>query len=278
MFGLLVAASGLMLASHPVTWQGMALAATGVIGLVFAGLRAPRPAWPGGRLAQLMPRPSGPASWAMPVGALVLVATTVESAQPGLSPWTPLGLLTGVALLAVPIRALPASDGPPRTRREPNAAVVLVVIALVFMVGYEALRHLLTPEPGDLPSYLAAVGMPFVAALGAGALAVLAASRGGLAGVSAAGGLALAWAGLYLARNAGDTWQARQVDLDNVRLVLQHVTPGTEWSSAYQSSAYASAVAIGFSSDDGAETVLVILGLVLVTGGWWWAAARRRAG
>jgi hypothetical protein len=254
-FGLLVAASGLILASIPVTVQGVALSAIGVIGLVFTGgVRRPR-----------LPRP---VPGALPLGALVLVATAVENARAGLSAWAPLGLLVGVALLSVPIRALPPVQ---RSAREPSAAVMLVVIGLVLMVGYEALSHLLTPDAGQLPSYLAAVGMPFAAAVSAGALAVLAATRGGVAGVAAAGALVLVSAGLYMSQAAGDAWWGRQVVTGNRAAPVLVQTISTD--------NHAVAVSFGtYGAESAAATTLVVLGLVLTVAGWWWAAARRSAG
>ena len=254
-FGLLVAASGLVLASIPVTVQGAALSAVGVTGLVFIG-GVPRPR---------LPRP---VPGALPLGALVLVATAVENARAGLSAWAPLGLLVGVALLSVPIRALPPVQRP---MKEPSAAVVLVVIGLALMVGYEALSHLLAPDAGQLPSYLAAVGMPFAAAVSAGALAVLAAMRGGVAGVAAAGALVLVSAGLYLSQAAGDAWWSRQAVTGNRAAPVLVQTISTD--------NYAVAVSFGaYGAESAAATVLVVVGLVLTVAGWWWAAARRAAG
>jgi hypothetical protein len=254
-FGLLVAASGLILASIPVTVQGAALFAVGAAGLVFTGgVRRPR-----------LPRP---VPGALPLGALVLVATAVENARAGLSAWAPLGLLVGVALLSVPIRALPPVQRP---MKEPSAAVVLVVIGLVLMVGYEALSHLLAPDAGQLPSYLAAVGMPFAAAVSAGALAVLAAMRGGVAGVAAAGALVLVSAGLYMSQAAGDAWWSRQAVTGNRAAPVLVQTISTD--------NYAVAVSFGtYGAESAAATTLVVVGLVLTVAGWWWAAARRAAG
>ncbi|GIJ59771.1 hypothetical protein [Virgisporangium aurantiacum] len=256
LFGLLVAASGLILASIPVTVQGAALCVVGAAGLVFTGaVRRPR-----------LPRP---VPVALPLGALVLVATAVENARVGLSAWAPLGLLVGAALLSVPIRALPPVQRPVK---EPSAAVVLVVIGLVLMVGYEALNHLLTPDAGQLPSYLAAVGMPFAAAVSAGALAVLAATRGGVAGVAAAGALVLVSAGLYMSQAAGDAWWSRQQQETGNRaaaILVQTISTDN----------YAVAVSFGtYGAESAAATALVVVGLVLTVAGWWWAAARRAAG
>lgn len=254
-FGLLVAASGLILGSIPVTAQGAALSAVGVAGLVFIG-GVPRPR---------LPRP---VPGALPLGALVLVATAVENARAGLSAWAPLGLLVGVALLSVPIRALPPVQRP---MKEPSAAVVLVVIGLALMVGYEALSHLLAPDAGQLPSYLAAVGMPFAAAVSAGALAVLAAMRGGVAGVAAAGALVLVSAGLYMSQAAGDAWWSRQAVTGNRAAPVLVQTISTD--------NYAVAVSFGaYGAESAAATALVVVGLVLTVAGWWWAAARRAAG
>lgn len=262
-FGLLVTVSGLMVASIPVTLQGAAVTAVGVAGLAFAG-GVPRPR---------LPRP---VPWAMPLGALVLAATAVENARAGLSAWAPLGLLVGVALLSVPMRALPPvhrkPGAEPRPLKEPSAAVVLVVIGLVLMVGYEGLSHLLSPDVGQLPSYLAAVGMPFAAAIGAGALAVLAATRGGIAGVAAAGALVLVSAGLYMSQAAGDAWWSRQHAVTGNRAapILVQTTSTDN---------YAVAVAFGaYGAESVAATMLVVVGLVLTVVGWWWAAARRAAG
>lgn len=254
-FGLLVTASGLVLASVPVTVQGVCLTVAGLIGLVLTGLRG----------VPLRRRLPFPVPWALPAGALVLVATAVESARTSPSPWAPLGLLVGVVLLGLPLRALPAA---PR----PRAAVALVLVGLVLMVGYEGLQHLLAPEPGDLPSYLAAVGMPLTAAVAAGALAVLAATRGAAVRAAAGGGLVLVSAGLYLAQAAGDQWWLRQTfpgyPTDNVGVALIAV----ETSSAYESSA-----SLSFTPTE-VTTVLLVLGLALTVAGWWWAAVRRRAG
>lgn len=240
-FGVLVTVSGFMVASVPVTLQGSALAAVGLVGLVLArGIRLPRP-FP----------------WALPAGAFVLVATAAESARVGLSAWAPLGLLCGAALLSVPLRALPS----PKKQDEPSAAVVIVVMAVAGMVGYEVLRHFLTPSGGGLPSYLAAVGMPVAAAIGAGALAVLAATRGGVAGVAAAGALLLAAAGLSMSRLAGDAWLARQRPRGNVAApMLLQVVDGEQGTVI-----------------NGA-TGFLVLGLALTVVGWWWAAVRRTAG
>ena len=254
-FGLLVGASGLILASIPVTVQGVALSVAGVVGLVFTGgVRRP-------------PMPP-PVPGALPLGALVLVATAVENARSGLSAWAPLGLLVGVALLSVPIRALPPVQRP---TKEPSAAVVLVVIGLVLMVGYEALSHLVRPDAGQLPSYLAAVGMPFAAAVSAGALAVLAAMRGGVAGVAAAGALVLVSAGLYMSQAAGDAWWSRQAVTGNRAAPILVQTISTDnYAVAYSFATY--------GAESAAATALVVFGLVLTIAGWWWAAARRVAG
>jgi hypothetical protein len=174
----------------------------------------------------------------------------------------------GVALLSVPIRALPPVQRP---MKEPSAAVVLVVIGLVLMVGYEALSHLLAPDAGQLPSYLAAVGMPFAAAVSAGALAVLAAMRGGVAGVAAAGALVLVSAGLYMSQAAGDAWWSRQAVTGNRAAPVLVQTISTD--------NYAVAVSFGtYGAESAAATTLVVVGLVLTVAGWWWAAARRAAG
>lgn len=261
-FGLLVVASGLTLASVPVTLQGSALVGVGVLGLVVTGARR-------GSLPRRLP---SPVPLAVPAGALLLVATAVESARTEVSAWAPLGLLAGVALLRLPVRALPAV---PRPQREPRAAVVLVVVGLVLMVGYEALRHLLAPSAGDLPSYLAAVGMPFAAAIGAGALALLAATRGGIAGLAAAGGLVLVSAGLFLARAAGDAWWVRHSDFGQdtaAPVLVQTYRVGVE-----QSAVAISYGGIGGFPSTGAATVLLVVGSALVVVGWWWAAARRSA-
>jgi hypothetical protein len=260
-FGLLVVASGLTLASLPITLQGAALGAVGLVGLVLTGFGK-------GVLPRRLP---SPLPLALPAGALVLVATAVECARTGLSPWAPLGLLTGVALLSLPIRNLPAEQ---RMLREPRAAVVLVVIGLVLMVGYEGLRHLLSPSAGDLPSYWAAIAMPFAVALGAGALAILAATRGGGAGIAAAGALVLVLAALNLARIAGDAWWVRHSPVaGETAAPMLAQTFGVEQSSAYQSS-----IGISVRTTGGSVTVFLVVGLVLVVAGWWWAAARRRAG
>jgi hypothetical protein len=262
-FGLFVVASGLTLASVPVTVQGLALVAVGVLALVFTGVRR----------TPLPRRLPSPVPLAVPAGALVLVATAVESARTEVSPWAPLGLLTGVALLSAPIRALPAV---PRPQREPSAAVVLVVIGLVLMIGYETLRHLLAPSAEDLPSYLAAVGMPFAAALGAAALALLAGNRGGMAGLAAGGALVLVSAGLSMARAAGDRWWVRHADLggDSAASFLE---PG------YRRGVEQSAVSISYGDTgdfpgDGTAMMLLVVGVALVVTGWWWAAVRRAAG
>jgi hypothetical protein len=276
-FGLLVAASGLMLASVPVTLQGVGVAALGLLGLVLTA----------GRLPRRLP-------WAVPVGALVLLATAVENARSGLSAWAPLGLLTGAALLSMPIRALPPAQKPGAAApsaapsaarlggREPSAAVVLVVIGLVLMIGYEALSHLLAPDARDLPSYAAAVGMPFAAAIAAGALAVLAARRGGAAGLAAGGALVLVSAGLYMTQAAGDAWWLRRsgiatgvgmsigADSGNTAVPILAQTIDTDNSLV--------AVAYGNVGSEFAATTLVVVGLVLTVAGWWWAAVRRPAG
>jgi hypothetical protein len=255
-FGLLVTASGLVLASVPVTVQGMCLTVAGLVGLVLAGLR-------GVPVRRRLPYP---VPWTVPVGAVVLVATAVENARTSPSPWAPLGLLVGVALLGIPIRALPAVPG---TR----AVVVLVLVGLVLMVGYEGVQHLLAPEPGDLPSYLAAVGMPLAAAVAAGALAVLAATRGPAARAAAGGGLVLVSAGLYLAQAAGDHWWLRQTfpgyPTGNTGVAMVAV----EASNAYQTSA-----SFSFGPPTDETTVLLVLGVALTVAGWWWAAVRRRSG
>jgi hypothetical protein len=207
---------------------------------------------------------------ALPAAAVVLVATAVESARTGLSVWAPLGLLTGAALLAIPVRALPA---PPRPRKE---AVTLVVTGLVLMVGYEALRHLFAPSAGDLPSYLAAVGMPFAATIGAGALAVLAATRGGMAGLAAAGATVLAVAGLNLARAAGDAWWVRHADFAGE--TAAPILVQTHRTEVEQSAVAISVGGTGGFAGNGTATVLLVVGLALVVGGWWWAAVRRTAG
>jgi hypothetical protein len=254
LFGLLVTVSGVMVASIPVTVQGAVLSAVGAAGLVFAGgVRRPG-----------LPRP---VPVALPLGALVLVATAVENTRAGLSVWAPLGLLVGVALLGVPIRALPPVQ---RSMKEPSAAVVLVVIGLALMVGYEALRHLLTPDAGQLLSYLVAIGMPFGAAVGAGALAVLAAKRGGFAGFAAAGALLLAWAGFTMSRAAGDAWWSRQAVTTEQGLVLVQTINADQYSVAVSYGTY--------GAESAGATTLLVIGLVLTVVGWWWAAARRAAG
>lgn len=265
-FGLLVFISGFMFASMSVTLQGSALLAAGVLGvLVTAGRRPGSPR----RLAPPVPL-------ALPAGALVLVATAVESARTGLSAWAPLGLLVGVALLGVAVRALPAEPRPPR---EPSAAVVLVVVGLVLIVGYESLGHLFAPSAGDLPSYLAAVGMPFAAAIGAGALAVLAATRGGMAGLAAGGAMVLTVTGLYLTRGAADAWWVRQAELgDEIAEPMLVQTVTVERSSAYRSAVAISVEGTGGLPGNGTVTLLLVVGLALVVVGWWWAAARRAAG
>jgi hypothetical protein len=256
-FGLLVTASGLLVASAAITVQGLVLGAVAIAGLAFIGgvrrLRLPRPV-----------------PLAMPLGALVLVASAVESGRTGLSAWAPLGLLVGVVLLGVPIRALPPM---PRMLKEPSAAVVLVVIGLVLMVGYEGLQHLSSPDATQLPSYLAAVGMPFAAAIGAGALAVLAATRGGVAGVAAAGAFVLVSAGLYMSQAAGDAWWSRQAPepIGNRAAPMVVQTLSTEQ--------HAVAVSVGtFGAESLAAAMLIVIGLVLTVVGWWWAAARRADG
>ncbi|WP_203926092.1 hypothetical protein [Virgisporangium ochraceum] len=255
-FGLLVTASGLVLASVPVTVQGVCLTVAGLIGLVLTGLRG----------VPVRGRLPYPVPWTLTAGALVLVATAVESARSSPSPWAPLGLLVGVALLGIPVRALPPA---PR----PRATVALVLVGLVLMVGYEVLQHLLSPEPGDLPSYLAAVGMPLAAAVAAGALAVLAATRGPAARAAAAGGLVLVSAGLFLAEAAGNHWWLRQT-------LPGYPTgnTGVAFIAVQTSSAYESSASFSFGPPTDVTTVLLVLGLALTVAGWWWAAVRRRAG
>jgi hypothetical protein len=150
---------------------------------------------------------------------------------------------------------------------EPSAAVVLVVIGLALLIGYAGLRHLLTPDIGQLPAYLAAIGMPFAAALGAGALAVLAAMRGGVAGIAAAGALLLGTAGLSMSQAAGDAWRNRQTAFPEGRYILTQGISTDQYS-----------VAVSFDTYAGGSATLIVVGLVLTVAGWWWAAARRAAG
>jgi hypothetical protein len=264
-FGLLVVVSGFVFASLPITLQGSALLAVGVIGSLVTGARGP--AVPRRRPSPVSSPLPSPVPLALPAAAVILVATAVESARTGLSVWAPLGLLTGVTLLGLIVQALPA---PPRPRKE---AVPLVVAGLVLMVGYEALRHLFAPSVGDLPSYLAAVGMPFAATIGAGALAVLAATRAGLA---AAGATVLAVAGLNLARAAGDAWWVRHADFAGE--TAAPILVQTHRMEAEQSAVAISVGGTGEFAGNGTATVLLVVGLALVVGGWWWAAARRTAG
>lgn len=272
-FGLLVMMSGFMVASISVTLQGIGVAVVGIVGLLLTAARLPHRV------------PSTAVA-----GAVVLVATAVENARSGLSAWAPLGLLVGVALLSVPIRALPPArkldpaepgaavaprTGPRTGGREPGGAVVLVAIGLVLMVGYEALAHVSAPDVGDLPSYLAAVGMPFAAAIGAGALALLAARRGGAAGLAAGGALVMVSAGLYMAQAAGNAWWTRRSFVADAFLA-----PGYRGNVAavQVSSAYESSRSVSYSLDtEFAATTLVVVGLVLTVAGWWWAAVRRAA-
>jgi hypothetical protein len=276
-FGVLMAVTGGVLASLSITMQGMALAGFGVAGLVL--MTVPRPL-PGTLVA----------------GAVVLVLTVAESLRAGtfqLSPWTPLGLLAGTGLLAMAIRtlprspmaapAVPATPAGPAPRVDPDGAVVLVVVILLAMFGYAALLVNGVP-PGQLPGFLAATAMPLLAAAVAGATAVLAARRGGVAGLAAAGGLTLAWAGLEIADAAAGVWwqQRTRTGYDVSKATTfgdrADVTPyGNNAITVEVVSQPANAVAVATGPVEGqaVATVLIVLGLALVIAGWWWAAHRR---
>ena len=112
----------------------------------------------------------------------------------------------GAGLIALAIRTLPAPAGPASGRGgEPNGAVILVAAILAVLVGYPvAHRRSTSFSASRAPGYLAATGMPLLAAGAGGVLAVLAARRGGAAALASAGGLALAWAAVQVAIQAAD--------------------------------------------------------------------------
>jgi hypothetical protein len=157
------------------------------------------------------------------VGGGVLLAAVYQAVQswPGPSLWTPVGLLVGVALMGVAVRAQPVPAQPPR------ATVAVTGTALAVLAAYAFLVYGRWVEAADVPGYLGSIALPLLAAAAAGTLAVLAARRHCL--LACAGAILFAWAGLKLADLAGLEWAVTGWDTDpsvlyGAQIIDEHTT------------------------------------------------------
>ena len=89
-------------------------------------------------------------------GLAVLVAVAVDAVRhdPELSPWTPVGLLIGVALIGSGLRRQPAATAPNPSR------VILLVCAVLASAYWLTSFDLALVQWGQLPGYLGAIALP----------------------------------------------------------------------------------------------------------------------